>query len=79
MLVAGAVTMYDVAALRKSGSDQPFAQEILRVAGRKVLEGAENLVAALLVEAERLVAVGVQVGSETTTTDSIGLGSVQQT
>ena len=72
--VAG--TMYRTPrALRKSGLDASrLRRKYLRVTGRIVLEGAEHLVAALLVEAEGLVAVGLQVGSRSSH-DSIAKAS----
>ena len=59
-LVAGARTMTERLVHRKKGLREPLLQEILRMAGREIGKLAEHRVAALLVEAQRLVAVAVQ-------------------
>src|SRR5579862_7533016 len=71
-------TMYWRTGFRKSGLGKPLAQEIFRVTGRTVVELAKHFVATLLIEPERLVAVGIQEGSETTAARRVCLGCVHQ-
>src|ERR1700733_7613269 len=72
------VTMYWPTGFRKSGLGKPLAQVIFRVTGRAVLELAKHLVATLLIEPERLVAVGIECGRETAAARRVCLGRLHQ-